>query len=62
MRFQSMCDPNLACQAKAAVYEYVGRMGERCMWQQTPGADDTVFAADRGLMAPAMGSNPEVSR
>lgn len=44
------------------MYEYVGRMGERCMWQQTPGADDTVHAADRGLMAPAMGSNPEVSR
>ncbi|KAK9831331.1 hypothetical protein WJX81_003095 [Elliptochloris bilobata] len=48
-------------QAKEAVYEYIGRMGGRCMWQQTPSADDTVYAADRGLMAPAVGSNHEAA-
>jgi len=42
------------------VYEYVGRLGSRCVWQQTPSEAETVAAADRGLMAPSVGQNPEV--
>jgi len=48
-------------QAKAAVYEYSGRQGERCIWQQTPSAAETVAAADSGRMAPAIGEYPEVT-
>lgn len=43
------------------MYEYSGRQGERCIWQQTPSAAETVAAADSGRMAPAIGEYPEVT-